>query len=177
MRKLTHQEILTRQQEKKTKKTPFCVILNDLRSCHNVGSIFRTADGAGVEKIWLCGITACPPNKQINKTALDAQDHVSWEYRKDALSVIQELKQQNYQIILLEQMEGSRLYHEFTPHFPTCLIIGNETDGISPELISHCDAAIEIEMAGIKNSLNVAVAFGIAAYYFRNYFLAPKINL
>lgn len=168
MRKLSHEEIITRQVKKiGGPKLPLCVVLNNIRSLHNVGAIFRTADGVGLEKIWLCGITGFPPQGGIAKTALGAQDHVSWEYREDVLSLLKELKQQGYQIVLLEQMQGSLAHDAFKPAGPVCLVLGNEVSGVNQELQSLCDAAIEIEMDGIKNSLNVAVAFGIAAYQLR----------
>src|SRR2546423_14760923 len=111
MRKLTHAEIIQRQvQASAGERLPLCVILNDIRSLHNVGAIFRTADGAGVEKIWLCGITGYPPQGGITKTSLGSEDHVSWEYRQDGLALLRELKNNGYQIVLLEQMEGAVTY-------------------------------------------------------------------
>src|SRR5271157_2508354 len=108
MRKLTHEEIVSRQVKKsETRKLSLCVVLNNIRSLHNVGAIFRTADGAGIEKIWLCGITGYPPQGGIAKTSLGAEDHVPWEYREDVLGLLKELKQKGYQIVLLEQMQGS----------------------------------------------------------------------
>ncbi len=169
MRKLTHIEIVDRQKKKlKKARIPFSVILNDIRSLYNVGSIFRTADGAGIEKIWICGITGHPPNKQISKTALGAEEQVDWEYCKDVCALIKKLKKKEHQIVLLEQMETSVSYSDFKPKKPVCLVIGNEIEGISQEVVSLCDAAVDIEMSGIKNSLNVSVAFGIIAYHFRN---------
>jgi tRNA G18 (ribose-2'-O)-methylase SpoU len=132
-----------------------------------VGTIFRTADGAGVEKVWLCGITGYPPQSGIAKTALGAQDHVPWEYRENILGLIKELKKDGYQIVLLEQMQGSTSLDAFKARSPVCLVVGNEVEGIAEELQSLSDAAVEIEMDGIKNSLNVAVAFGIAVYHLR----------
>ena len=168
MRKLSHEEIVTRQVEKQANpKLPLCVVLNNIRSLHNVGAIFRTADGVGIEKIWLCGITGFPPQGGIAKTALGAQDHVPWEYREDILGLLKELKQEGYQIVLLEQMQGAFAHDAFKPKSAVCLVVGNEVGGIAAELQSLSDAAIEIEMNGIKNSLNVAVAFGIAAYQLR----------
>ena len=103
MRKLTHEEIVKRQEERiKQSHIPLVVVLNDVRSLHNVGSIFRTSDGAGVEKVWLCGITGYPPNKQIAKTSLGSEEQVSWDYGKDVVKVVQSLKSQGYQIVLLE---------------------------------------------------------------------------
>ena len=168
MRKLTHEEIVARQVEKlKSKRLPFCVVVNSIRSLHNVGSIFRTADGAGLEKIWLCGHTGYPPQGGIAKTALGAENHIPWEYRENVLEVVRKLKKDGYQIVLLEQMQGSISHHTFKPKTPVCLVIGNEVNGIEDELVALCDAAIEIDMAGIKNSLNVAVAFGVVAYQIR----------
>jgi tRNA G18 (ribose-2'-O)-methylase SpoU len=169
MRKLTHAEIITRQVSKiDAPRLPVCVVVNNIRSLHNVGTIFRTADGAGVEKIWLCGITGYPPQGGIAKTALGAENHVPWEYREDVFSLLKELKDTGYSIVLLEQMQGSVSHDSFKPKFPLCLVIGNEISGVADELQSISDAAIEIEMSGIKNSLNVAVAFGIVVYQLRS---------
>ena len=169
MRKLTHEEIVSRQQfKRRSQRLPFVVVLNNIRSLYNVGSIFRSADGAGVSKIYCCGITGTPPNNRIAKTALGAQETVPWEYREDVLGLIKALKQEGYRIILLEQIAGSIPYEEFEPHQPVCLAIGNEIEGISPSLVDHCDDAIEIGMEGSKNSLNVSVAFGIVAFHIKN---------
>ena len=170
MRKLTHAEIVARQKvQSKTPRLPFTVILNNIRSLYNVGSIFRTADGAGVEKLWLCGITGRPPHPQIAKTALGAEKEVTWEYAEDILLLLESLKKQGYQVILLEQIAESQPYEQFKPQAPVCLVIGNEIEGVSQDILRLCDTAIEIEMAGLKNSLNVAVAFGIVAYHIRNH--------
>lgn len=175
MRKLTHEEILSRQEKEKQKpKLPFCVVLNNIRSAHNVGSIFRTCDGAGVEKVWLCGITGYPPNAQIAKTALGAQKQVPWEYEENALDLIKKLKNKGYTIVLLEQTEKSMLYQDFSPQGKICLVVGNEITGVCDSLVDICDRAIEIEMAGIKNSLNVSVALGIVAYHIRNGIIKRK---
>ena len=169
MRKLTHEEIVQRQTDKLSQaRLPFCVVLNNIRSLHNVGSIFRTADGVGVEKIWLCGISGYPPQSGIAKTALGAQDSVPWEYRQDGLGLLKELKAKGYQIVLLEQMQGAVSYDEFIPKPPVCLVIGNEISGVSDAWLDLCDTAVDIDMAGIKNSLNVAVAFGVMAYQIRS---------
>lgn len=171
MRKLTHQEVVSRQKEKmEEERLPFCVVLNNIRSLHNVGSIFRTADGAGVGKIYLCGITGYPPNNQITKTALGAEQRVPWEYAQDVVQIISQLKEKKYQIVLLEQTKQSLLYENFIPQRPVCLVVGNEVEGITDGILPYCDQAIEIEMAGLKNSLNVSVAFGIIAYHFRKVF-------
>jgi 23S rRNA (guanosine2251-2'-O)-methyltransferase len=165
MRKLTHEEIVARQSKGlEHPRLPLCVVLNNIRSLHNVGAIFRTADGAGIEKLWLCGCTGYPPQGGLAKTALGAENHVPWEYREDVLGVLRQLKSKGYQIVLLEQMQGSIVYDQFVPQAPVCLVIGNEVTGIEDQIIALSDAAVEIPMAGIKNSLNVAVAFGITAY-------------
>ncbi len=169
MKKLTHQEILARQHQKlQEARLPFCVVLNDIRSLFNVGSIFRTADGAGIEKLWLCGITGYPPQSEISKTALGAEARVAWEHVRDVKKVITNLKQKHYQIVLLEQMTQSIPYQKFHPQSPVCLVVGNEIGGISDEIVDLCDAAVDIEMTGIKNSLNASVAFGIVVYHFRH---------
>lgn len=171
MRKLSHPELVARQQiERRGPKLPFCVVLNDIRSVYNVGSIFRTADGAGVEKLWICGITGHPPDSQITKTALGAEKEVPWEYRRDAREVLRELKALGYQTVFLEQLAESIPYQDYRPSGPLCLVIGNEISGVSDGLVPLCDETIEIEMAGAKNSLNVAVAFGVVAFHIRNSF-------
>lgn len=171
MRKLSHQELLQRQkQSMQDTFIPLTVVLNSVRSLYNVGSIFRTADGAGVEKIFLCGITGCPPNNQISKTALGAETRVPWEREEDVLKVIRQYKDRGYEIVLLEQIEGSQMYWDYKPAGKTCLVIGNEIAGVEDDILSLSDRAIEIEMAGLKNSLNVSVAFGIIAYHIRRQF-------
>jgi len=161
---------MDRQKNQSASKLPFTVVLNNIRSLYNVGSIFRTADGVGIEKLWLCGITGTPDTERerIEKTALGAEKTVPWEHASDILPVIRNLKRSGYQIVLLEQTKESVPYQEFEPKSPVCLVIGNEISGISDELLVLSDAAVEIEMAGIKNSLNVTVAFGIVAYHMRN---------
>lgn len=149
-------------------RLPFSVVLNNIRSLYNVGSIFRTADGVGAEKVWLCGITGCPPAARISKTALGAEGSVPWEFRASAADLLREMKDGGYQIVFLEQTGGSIPYDAFEPVSPFCLVLGNEIEGVSNDLEGLCDAAVEIPMAGLKNSLNVTVAFGIAAYHFRS---------
>lgn len=170
MRKLTHQQLLDRQQKRQKTFDPkkFCVVLDNIRSALNVGSIFRTADGLGIEKLWLCGITAAPPNPQIKKTALDAQDSVPWEYRKDLRETVLHLKNSGYKIVALEQLEASQMLSEAEFDQPICLIVGNEVEGVSEEIFGLVDEAVEINMVGVKNSFNVAVAFGIASFFIFN---------
>jgi len=174
VRKLTHPELLKRQSEKAESKLPFSVLVNNIRSLYNVGSIFRTSDGVGIEKIWLCGITGIPPASKISKTALDAEKVVDWEYRRLAQGVLEELREKGYQIVLLEQTEQSIPFQEFKPRGPVCLVLGNEVKGVGEDLLSLCDTAIEIEMSGLKNSLNVTVAYGIVGYHIREQLIARQ---
>lgn len=161
--------MLARQQSRRTKsRIPVCAVLDDIRSAENVGSIFRTADAVGLEKLWLCGITCSPPNPLLRKTALDAEDHVTWEYRKDISSLIIELKEKGYRIVVLEQTDQSVPVQSFTAKISICLIVGHEVTGVREEVVALADAAVEIDMDGVKNSLNVAVAFGVAVYFLKN---------
>jgi 23S rRNA (guanosine2251-2'-O)-methyltransferase len=174
MQKRTHQELIAHQQGLLHKPLPFTAVLNNIRSLYNVGSIFRTADGAGLEKLWLCGITGIPPSSKISKTALGAESSVAWQYAPSALECIKQLKQSGYQTVILEQAKESIPYQDFKPEAPVCLIVGNEIEGVDEGLLPYCDAAIEIDMAGLKNSLNVTVAFGIAAYHIRRQLLKKE---
>jgi len=178
VRKLSHPELVARQQTRqKAPRPPFCVVLNDIRSLYNVGSIFRTADGAGVEKLWICGITGHPPDTQISKTALGAEKEVPWEYRRDAREVLRELKTRDYRIVFLEQLAESIPYQDFRPSGPVCLVLGNEISGVGEELVALCDQTLEIEMAGAKNSLNVSVAFGVVAFHIRSLLKAKQVTM
>lgn len=143
------------------------LVLDNIRSLYNVGAVFRTADGVGAEKIFLCGITGTPEQAGVRKTALGAEERVPWEAAGDVVSVVRRLKQEGYQIVLLEQTDDALGYDEFEPGRQVCLVAGNEVDGMTSELLPLADAAVEIEMAGIKNSLNVAVALGILVYHCR----------
>ncbi len=169
MRKWTHAELVLRQQyNAHGPRLPLVVILDDIRSLYNVGSIFRTCDGIGVEKLWLCGTTGYPPNGQLAKTALGAEQSVSWEYCQDVLDCVRGLKSRAYTIVFLEQTTTSIPYEEFRPSGPVGLVVGNEINGIRQEVLPLGDVAIDIAMAGVKNSLNTAVALGIAAYHIRS---------
>ncbi len=171
MRKLTHAQIVDRQVARSQEpRIPVAVVLDNIRSLNNVGAIFRTADGAGIEKIWLCGITGYPPQGEIARTALGAEESVAWEYAKDVLDVVRRHKARGYQVVLLEQAEESISYDEFIPDKPVCLVVGNEVEGVMEELVQLADVVVEIPMAGVKNSLNVAVAFGVAAFHLARLF-------
>lgn len=141
------------------------VVCNNIRSRHNVGSIFRTADGAGVSKIYLCGITPAPPHINIEKVSLGAENYVEWEYYKDAWRVIDKLKKEGFEIVALEQSKGAINYGEFKPSkSKVALIVGNEVEGLPKNLLKRSDKIIYIPMRGKKESLNVSVAFGAAVY-------------
>lgn len=146
-------------------RMPISAMIENIRSMHNVGSIFRTSDGIRLEKLYLSGYTPHPPRPEINKTALGSTDSVPWIYAKNPLDQLKELKEQGYTIYVLEQTTESRDYASVDYKFPLCLIVGNEVDGVSEELLSMADHSIEIPMLGIKHSLNVSVAFGIIAYH------------
>ena len=164
-RKLTHQEIVSRQQEQAPQERfPIYVVLNNIRSLYNVGSIFRTSDGAAVSKLFLCGYTGYPPANKVLKTALGATESVPWQRRDSAVEVIQELKQSGAQILLLEQTTSSQSFDEVSFKFPVCLVLGNEVEGVDEQIVALSDGSVEIPMYGIKNSLNVSVAYGIAIY-------------
>ncbi len=169
MRKLTHDEIsghrTPRNALQATPRVPIYVMVDNVRSLYNIGSIFRTSDGAWIQKLFLCGFTPHPPRKEIDKTALGATETVPWEYHKDPREVLVELKRGGTRICVLEQTTRSIPYTEVTSEqFPLCLIIGNEITGVSHPLVEAADMAIEIPMVGTKQSLNVAVAYGIAVF-------------
>jgi len=175
MKKLTHDEISqsrsTLENLHRVKRLPVHVILNSIRSNYNVGSIFRTSDGAMIEKLYLCGYTPHPPKKEIMKTALGATESVNWEYVKDPKEVIQKLKDEGIKIGALELTDGSSSYYHLTKDvFPTALLVGNEISGVSQELLDLCDFSIEIPQYGIKQSLNVAVAYGVTIFELRKLF-------
>ena len=148
----------------------FIVVAPNIRSGHNVGAIFRAADGAGVDKLYLTGYTPCPPHTQIDKVALGAEKFVPWEYKKQAGRLLQELKEGGYSIIVLEQTKNSVDIFKWQPKFPLALILGNEKTGVLKSLLRYCDQSVEIPMRGKKNSLNVSVATGIALYKISQFF-------
>ena len=142
----------------------FYVICDNIRSLYNVGSIFRTADALGVKKIYLCGITGTPLQKGLAKVALGAEKSVSWERVGQTWRVVEKLKRQGVQVVALEQTLGSIEIKRFKPTFPLALVVGNEVDGVAKSVLKRVNAAVQIPMAGVKESLNVSVAFGIAGY-------------
>jgi 23S rRNA (guanosine2251-2'-O)-methyltransferase len=140
------------------------VIAHNIRSLWNVGSIFRTCDGMGVKKLYLTGYTGRPPRKEITKTALGADEFVPWEHVDEPMRVIEDLKKEGVQIVSLEQTDSSIDISAFEPKFPLCLILGSEIAGVRDDLLEASDAVVEIPMLGQKESLNVAVATGVALY-------------
>lgn len=170
MRKLHTEEIvrISANDFKESAKTPLTIVLDNIRSLHNVGSVFRTSDAYCIEEIKLCGITATPPQAEIHKTALGAEDVVKWTYHQDTLDAIKELKANNYTLVALEQCEGSILIQDFP--FDTskkyAIILGNEVKGVQQSVIDLCDACVELPQFGTKHSLNVSVAGGITIFEF-----------
>ena len=167
MRKLKNNELarISAEDFKSAKKTPIIVVLDNVRSAMNVGSVFRTTDAFLIEKIYLCGITACPPNKEILKTAIGANETVAWEYVKETTDIVTKLKTENHHIVGVEQTENTTLLQNFeNPNKKIALIFGNEVFGVSEEVINLCDECIEIPQFGTKHSLNISVSAGIVIW-------------
>jgi 23S rRNA (guanosine2251-2'-O)-methyltransferase len=168
MKKIKNEELDRKSIEefKGSKKTPVIIVLDNVRSLNNIGSVFRTADAFLIEAIYLCGITATPPNKEIHKTALGATDSVYWKYFNTTTEAIGELKKDNCAVYAIEQAEGSIMLNEFRPLIDKklALIFGNEINGVSEEAMKTCDGCIEIPQQGTKHSLNIAVSAGIVVW-------------
>ena len=150
------------------KPISFVAVLDNIRSLHNVGAIFRTADATGVDKLYLCGMSGTPPRPEIRKAALGAEEVVAWEYFKHTHEALQQLKTAGYFLLALESTPASVDYRRAVYQFPLALVVGHEFSGIAPEILALCDATMALPMRGIKISLNVAVAFGVAAYEIAN---------
>lgn len=161
---------------KAAERFPVAVIAENVRSLYNVGSMFRTSDGALIEKLWLCGYTGFPPRKEIDKTALGSVETVPWEHSEDTVSVIKKLKSEGYSIVALEHTNISVNYLEAEYKFPMCLMLGNEVDGLTEEAVALADSAVEIPMYGIKQSLNVSVAYGILVYHLIEEFRRNQVS-
>ncbi len=168
MKKLSLSELnrISLEEFKASEKIPLVVVLDDIRSQNNIGSIFRTADAFRISEICLCGITATPPHREIHKTALGAEDSVTWRYFETSGECLQNLKQRNYQILAVEQAEESISLPDFDPSFeqPLAIVLGNEVNGVSDEAMDQVDACIEIPQYGTKHSLNVSIAAGIVIW-------------
>ena len=151
-------------------RLPISILVENVRSVHNVGSIFRSADGFGAEKIYLTGYTAHPPREDLHKTALGAEDVVPWEYYEHPAIVAEAIKKQDISLVLVEQTHESQSIYELDFQFPICFMVGNEVSGVSEELSKLADIHVELPMRGIKQSLNVSVAVGVIGYEFARYY-------
>ena len=171
MRKLKNSELnrIDVSTFKSIKKTPLIIILDDIRSLNNIGSIFRTCDAFKIEKIYLCGITAKPPNRKITKTAIGATESVHWEYYEKIDDLISKLKSSNVKLWAIEQAEGSKSLSDLSTENPVikhALIFGNEINGVNQNIVNNCDEVLEINQYGTKHSLNVSIAAGIVIWSF-----------
>ncbi len=169
MRKLSHQELLnlrlTTEDALNSNRHPICIVLDNIRSSYNVGSVFRSSDSALLSEVLLCGFTPAPPRKEVHKTALGADESVPWRYFPTTVEAIEYKKSQRWKIVALELTQTARNYSDLNKEdFPLCIVVGNEISGISDEVLELCDFAIEIPMYGVKHSLNVSVSAGIAIY-------------
>ena len=168
MRKLSMDELNRKSVEefKRSDKTPVIAVLENIRSAYNVGSVFRTADAFLLEAVYLTGYTACPPHKEIKKTALGAEESVEWKHFSKATDLIPELKANGYKVYAVEQVEHSLQLQleEFNPNEKIAVIFGNEVTGVEQETIGQCDGCIEIPQLGMKHSLNIATAAGVVLW-------------
>ena len=168
MRKLTMPELnrLPLEDFQQTPKSPIVLVLDNVRSLHNVGAVFRTADAFALEKIYLCGVTGRPPHREITKTALGSTESVAWEYAATTLEAARQLQAAGYQLVAVEQTTASVLLPQFSPApgRPLALVLGNEVFGVDDEVLALCEAAVEIPQLGTKHSLNVGVAAGVVLW-------------
>ena len=167
-RKLLNDELdrLSPDRFRESEKTPLIIVLDNVRSLNNVGSVFRSADAYRVEKIYLCGITAQPPHREIRKTALGATESVTWEYAEETIDVVHKLNQNGYTTCAIEQAERSQNLFHFSPskNEKVAIILGNEVKGVQQEVVDICKEVIELDQFGTKHSLNIAVCAGIVIY-------------
>jgi len=170
MRKLQNSELnrLDTETFKLSEKTPIIVVLDNIRSLNNIGSVFRTADAFRIESIYLCGITAQPPHRDIHKTALGATESVDWQYFENTMEAMQKLKELNYSTYAIEQVEKSTFLDTFSldKNKKYALVFGHEVRGVSQEVVDACDGAIEIPQIGTKHSLNISVSTGVVLWEF-----------
>ena len=170
MRKLKNEELnrVSVEEFKNKKKIPLVVVLDNVRSMNNVGAAFRTSDAFSIEKIFLCGITATPPHREINKTALGATESVDWEYVKTATTLIDRLKSQQYVVVSIEQVQNSVMLQKFQPDVNKkyALVFGNEAFGVDDQVVALSDICVEIPQFGTKHSLNISVSIGIVIWDF-----------
>ncbi len=168
MRKLKNSELgrLNVEEFKQSTKIPLIVILDNIRSLNNIGSVFRSSDAFLIEKIYLCGITAQPPHKEIHKTALGATESVEWEYVEDTLDLIKKLQKEEVLVASIEQVENSTMLQDFTiqPNKKYAIVMGNEVKGVQQEVVTASDYCIEIPQFGTKHSLNISVSCGVVLW-------------
>jgi len=168
VRKIKNSELnrLTVEGFKAAKKSPLIVILDNVRSLNNVGSIFRSADAFRIQHIYLCGITATPPHKDIQKTALGSTEAVDWSYAKDTLAVVEKLQSVNVKVMAIEQAENATVLQDFYPNNQSiyALVFGHEVKGVNQAVVNQCDGVIEIPQYGTKHSLNIAVSGGVVLW-------------
>lgn len=166
--KVTEMNRLTVDEFKSADKLPLTVVLDDVRSLYNVGSVFRSCDAFRVEAVWLCGITAAPPHPEIHKTALGAEDSVSWRHFTSALDAVNELRARGVTVLAVEQCEGSTMLDRFVPERGRsyAVVLGNEVKGVHQDVVDACDGCLEIPQFGTKHSLNVSVTAGIVVWHF-----------
>ena len=168
MRKLKNSELdrLSVEDFKLVKKTPLIIVLDNIRSLNNIGSVFRTSDAFLIEKIYLCGITATPPHKDIHKTALGSTETVAWEYVENTLDLVKKLQAQNVKVCAIEQAENAIMLNDFKPETNTtyALVFGNEVKGVSQQVVNASDVVIEIPQYGTKHSLNISVSAGVVIW-------------
>ena len=177
MRKLNMDELnrISKEDFERTEKLPNIIILDNIRSLSNVGAFFRTADAFRIGALFLCGITACPPHREIHKTALGADETVKWRYFDTTEAACQQLKAEGYRIYAVEQVEGSIALQDFKFEVHTAYILGNEVEGVSETALPYCDGAIELPQEGTKHSINVSVCAGIVMWeLFKQLNLKPK---
>jgi tRNA G18 (ribose-2'-O)-methylase SpoU len=168
MRKLKNTELnrITVEEFKTTQKTPLIVVLDNIRSLNNIGSVFRTSDAFLIEKIYLCGITATPPNKDIHRTALGATESVAWEYVEDTLELVKKLKGDGVKVLAIEQAENSTKLNNFQTKNDEkyAIVMGNEVKGVQQEVVNASDLCVEIPQLGTKHSLNISVTTGVVLW-------------
>lgn len=174
--KITEMNRLTVQEFKEAAKLPLVVVLDEVRSLHNIGAVFRTSDAFLVNSIYLCGITATPPHPEMHKTALGAEYTVEWKYFKNTLDAVEELHKEGYTVMSIEQCEGSMMLDklEVEAGKKYAIVMGNEVKGVQQEVVNRCDGCIEIPQYGTKHSLNVSVTAGIVLWEFANRLMALR---
>lgn len=176
-RKLKNSELnrVNAREYKELPESGIVVILDNVRSAHNVGSAFRTGDAFKVDKLWLCGICACPPTAEIHKSALGAEDSVAWEHAEDTIEVVRRLRQEGYMIVSVEQTENSVSLEKFKPEKGKryALIFGNEVDGVQQSVVDESDFSLEIPQFGTKHSLNISVSVGVILWQFMDHVQNP----